>query len=70
MKSKKFRPVIDKVYENKGGGLYRCIYYAADNVPVMQNVNTGWTLKANGICVYEDGKIEWDYSTEGHFEEV
>ncbi len=56
-----------KIYRNKGGGDYLCIRNEGENA-IMRHVVTGWTLKANGIIQYEDGTIEWDYSTEGHFE--
>lgn len=34
---------------------------------VLERVSDGWTLLAHGICVYEDGSIEWDWSTWGHW---
>ena len=69
---RRFTPTIDGIYENAGGGTYRC------EGPVklepcsawMQNTASGWTLLAHGITRYEDGTIEWDYSTGGHFEEI
>ena len=36
---------------------------------VLQNLFTGWTFIAHGIILYHDGKVEWDFSTEGRFEE-
>lgn len=33
----------------------------------MENVRTGWIFWAHVITMYEDGTIEWDYSTVGSF---
>ena len=38
-----------------------------DHLAVLERVSDGWTLLAHGICVYEDGSIEWDWSTWGHW---
>ena len=69
---RRFTPSIDRVYENAGGGFYRC------ELPVkpepctawMQNTASGWMLLAHGIVRYADGTIEWNYSTGGHFEKL
>ena len=37
---------------------------------LLQNLFTGWTFLAHGIILYPDGKYEWDFSTQGRFEEV
>ena len=65
MKREKFTPEARKVYINNGG-MYRCIM-AAEERATMQNVRTGWTFNAIGCGIYEDGTIDWDYSTGGHF---
>lgn len=71
----KFRPKAGKVYENAGGGLYRCDAWKMNGrgsedpfTAWMQNTVSGWTLLAHNIVQYEDGTIEWDYSTHGRFE--
>ena len=69
----KFTPKFGKTYENKGGGLFRCISEDCFNSPEyasFMNVKSGWTFQARHIYVYEDGKIEWDWSQNGRFEEV
>ena len=62
-----------EVYNNRGGEEYRCVTPQWLPYPVgeerMQNVKTGWTFRAHGIVQYQDGSIEWDYSTGGYFEE-
>ena len=68
---RKFVPSIDRVYENAGGGSYRCQGPIGDSCDAwMQNTASGWTLLAHGIVRYEDGTIEWDWSTRGHFEAI
>lgn len=69
MNSKKITPERGKIYKNKGGGEFLCIQ--GDNgSAVMQNIVSGWTFKANNVVQYEDGSVEWDYSTGGHFENL
>lgn len=78
---KPFQPYRGDVYENRGGGTFRCLddynrFFCVsgfEDMPptaLMQNVKSGWTFKAIGIVQYPDGTIEWDYSKEGRFEEV
>ena len=33
----------------------------------LQNVVSGWTFTAQGVNMYADGTIDWDFSTDGHF---
>lgn len=64
-------PEYGKEYENEGGGFFRCI--SRNNTAqqaILQNVDSGWTFAAHGIGQYPDGKIDWDFSTGGCFEEV
>ena len=83
MSGKPFKPEISKVYENRGGGCFKCIEEPyKDDTPFfhgggisrycaeMQNVKSGWTFRAKGIIRYNDGTIEWDHSVGGHFEQV
>ena len=60
-----------QIYENEGGGTFRCLKedYLSD-VAIMQNIKSGWTFMAHGVGIYIDGRIDWDYSTGGRFEEV
>ena len=44
-------------------------YYSPDTY-LIQNLFTGWTCLAHHIFFYPDGKCEWDFSTNGRFEEV
>lgn len=66
-----FRPKVGHVYENEGGGSFRCIdlFNFFYNDAVMRNVKSGWTFVAHGVGIYEDGRIDWDYSTGGYFAE-
>ncbi|MBR2532509.1 MAG: hypothetical protein IKE56_07595 [Lachnospiraceae bacterium] len=69
---RRFDPVKGEVYENEGGGTFRCLGAAhwIYGAVIMQNVRSGWTFKAHGVGIYKDGRIDWDYSTDGYFAEV
>lgn len=62
-----------EVYRNRNGKDYRCMTLTClpykEGEERMQNVKTGWTFRAHGVQTYEDGTIEWDYSTGGYFDE-
>ena len=61
-------PEQGKIYKNKGGGEFLCLRnYTYD--AMMKNVKSGWTFMAHGVQQYEDGTIEWDYSTGGRFDQ-
>ncbi len=74
-------PVVGQVYANRNGGEYRCIgdtYYCdsqgkpkmaapQENCGLFERVSDGWRIFANGVLQYEDGTVEWNYSTNGHY---
>ena len=62
-----FAPTRGGVYENAGGGRYLCESCSSPASAWMINVASGWSFTAKGIVRYEDGTIEWDRSTDGHF---
>lgn len=64
-----FIPQPGEFYQNHGGGIFECIKIlnSKNDGAIMQNFASGWTFMAHGIGVYEDGSIDWDYSTGGHF---
>ena len=33
----------------------------------VRSVVTGWTMNIHGVNMYEDGSIDWDFSTHGIF---
>ena len=65
----RFAPQMGEVYENAGGGRYLCTRSWDEDTWTARFLNTasGWELTAHGIVRYEDGTIEWDYSTGGGF---
>ena len=72
---KPFTPVPNAVYENEGGGTFKAVWWhgtadPTERIATMQNTRSGWTFTAHGIGIYEDGKIDWDYSTNGRFEQI
>lgn len=40
-----------------------------DTTAQMRRTSDGWTLTAHGLIRYEDGTIEWNYSTGGRWSE-
>ena len=68
----RFAPQMGEEYENAGGGRYLCTRSWDEDTWTARFMNTasGWTCLAHGIVRYEDGTIEWDYSTGGHFEKI
>lgn len=64
---KAFNPIPRTIYANAGGGTFKCIHNLDDGKAVMQNIRSGWTFTAHGIGIYEDGTIDWDFSTGGVF---
>lgn len=68
-KREKFTPEEGKYYRNAGGGVYKCVRSFKNDTAIMRNYLSGWTIMAHGCGLYEDGTIDWDYSTGGTFEE-
>lgn len=68
-----FSPEVGQIYSlasDYGGDFYceRLQYGSAFNA-WMVNVRSGWRFLAHGVGIYPDGRIDWDYSTDGHFTE-
>lgn len=65
---KPFTPEHGVTYQNEGGGVYECVDFTpSQDHARFRNVKSGWYLSAHGVGIYEDGKIDWDYSTDGTF---
>lgn len=75
MQSKPFVPQVGFFYTLRGrladgsASIFKCLTIDAHGA-LMTNIVTGWTCYAHEIVRYENGEIEWAYSTGGHFEEV
>ena len=74
MNRKRITPEPGKVYTLKSDhsiitSMFRCLSSQAGTA-VMQNVASGWTFKAHGVAQYDDGKIDWDFSTGGRWEDT
>ena len=66
----RFTPEGGREYENQGGGTYRCLMRGGripEHAAVMMNTSSSWTFIAHDCGIYEDGRIDWDYSTGGFF---
>lgn len=76
MKKVYFIPIVGRVYQNRNGQQYLCLHANHQSAPdsdaaaLFQRISDGWTLTAHGILQYEDGLIEWNYSTGGHWPQI
>lgn len=72
--AKRIIPQEGAVYENRNGWRYLCVASPAEaekgisDAATMQRVSDGWTVNAHNVYLYPDGSIEWDFSTDGHWE--
>ena len=64
-----FVPVINRIYTNRNDRQYRCTGVVEGSRPweTVDGLSDGWSLMAHGPQIYEDGTIEWNYSTGGHW---
>ena len=71
MKAKRWRfePKEGEEYDNHGGGRFRCLRVFGQDA-LFQSVKSGWTFMARECHTYEDGTIDWNWSTGGHFAPV
>lgn len=74
MKGKYIKPEVGKTYCNRTGGVYKCTaHYETGRLDCGEHTTTmvrepdGWALTAHGVQQYEDGTVEWNYSTGGHW---
>lgn len=63
-------PIVNQTYTNRNGSEYRCTSVAeairpCETTALFTRVRDGWSLQAHGILQYDDGTIEWNYSTGG-----
>ena len=70
---KKFNPIVFETYRLHGdtaGGEYICTSSGyVDGNAIFRRKSDGWTIYAHGVGCYEDGTIDWNYSTGGCFVE-
>lgn len=69
MKQKEFTPQAGQTYQNINENFYLCLD-AGNCLPhkaLMQNPKSLWTFTAVDCRLYEDGRIDWAYSTGGFF---
>lgn len=70
--AKRIIPQEGVVYENRNGWRYLCVASPVegglDDAATLQRVSDGWTLKAHNVYQYPSGDIEWDFSTDCHWE--
>lgn len=83
MQKKYIRPVVGQVYKNRNGQEYCCLSNTiclgqddmrgavtlGEHQALMIRMSDGWSFVALGLQQYEDGTVEWNYSTGGAFRE-
>ena len=66
-------PIAGESYRNAGSHYKVWQYNAAADTAHVENLTSGWVCTAHHPALYRlhDGSVElqWDYSTDGHFEE-
>lgn len=66
-----FSPEPGQIYSlaSESGGEFYCerLQHGSAFNAWMVNVRSGWRFLAHGIGIYPDGRIDWDYSTDGRF---
>lgn len=67
MTERNYALAIGKTYTNRNDMKYLCKAIRMPGCYIMERTTDGWTLEAHVITMYEDGTIEWDYSTGGHW---
>ena len=60
-------PVEGRIYMNNNSSAYRCTRRINSETAVMVRETDGWTLIAHRVRRLENGSIEWDCSTGGHW---
>lgn len=78
MKSERSLLKVGELYElhtgvpDHKGQVLECLriltddYYSPYSALVRSTI-TGWTMMVHGTNIYEDGSIDWDFSTNGYF---
>lgn len=59
------RGTIYKHHDN--GNTYMCLMSDKEDARLMCMEGHHWTILAHSVHVYEDGTIDWWYSTGGYF---
>lgn len=66
-----------EVYENLSGTKYVCVSRFDCGHPMVQSAKAShmgdkfvvWECVVHGVRMYEDGRIDWEHSTDGSFED-
>jgi len=64
---KRFTPEVGAKYTNTSGAEFTCVKAGCREGEARMRSSGGWLFLAHGCGMYEDGRIDWDYSTDGHF---
>lgn len=66
-KRRRYYPALGEIIENAAGGKY-CVTGVGMCFCQVCNIKTGWTCTVHELGIYEDGKCDWSYSTDGYFD--
>lgn len=83
MQAKYILPVVGQIYKNRNDREYCCLSNTSypneeaaqkalalgEHQATMVRMSDGWSFTAHGFHQYEDGTVEWSYSTGGAFRE-
>ena len=76
MKTERVYLKVGSLYKlhDRDGYVLKCIRLIPDDkyspyTARVRSVITGWTMTIYGVNQYEDGSIDWDFSTDGYFTE-
>lgn len=83
MQAKYILPVVGQIYKNRNDREYCCLSNTSypneeaaqkalalgEHQATMVRKSDGWSFTAHGFHQYEDGTVEWSYSTGGAFRE-
>lgn len=76
MKSERVHLKVGSLYRlhDRDGYVLECLRLIPDDsyspyTAKVRSTVTGWTMTIHGVNQYEDGSIDWDFSTHGIFTE-
>lgn len=65
---KSLYPQVGDIYEACCGVKYVVTGVNLDTAR-LKSLSTGWTMTVHDLGVYQDGRIDWSHSTNGHFDD-
>lgn len=64
-------PQIGEVYKLRSYPSYfRILEKSGEQDYIIQNIKSGWKVLVHNLICYDNGTIEWDFSSKGRFEPI